>query len=141
MLNEVVETTSKNLEILNVNHNTFNNNAEAKASSQMQANNSNESSSSPSSMSSCSSPSISKISFKNEEQNHNKTNNNHISEYDERISKDISDQLMSNIDDNINNHLKHIEICKFLRKINLAKYEFKFITNGYDDITFMVSKI
>ena len=140
MLNEVVETTSKNLEILNVNHNTFNNNAEAKVSSQIHTNNSNESSSSPSSMSSCSSPSISKISFKNEEQNHNKTNN-HISEYDERISKDISDQLMSNIDGNINNHLKHIEICKFLRKINLAKYEFKFITNGYDDITFMVSLV
>jgi len=34
--------------------------------------------------------------------------------------------------------LKHIEVCKFLKRINLIKYEFKFITNGYDNINFMV---
>lgn len=36
-------------------------------------------------------------------------------------------------------YLKHIEVGEFLKKINMAKYEFKFLTNGYDDLCFMVN--
>ncbi len=39
-----------------------------------------------------------------------------------------------------NNHktLKHMEVSKFLNNLNLGKYEYKFLTNGYDDVLYLV---
>lgn len=44
------------------------------------------------------------------------------------------------ISSSINNrkHLKHVEVGEFLKKIGLTRYEVKFISNGYDDIYFLV---
>jgi hypothetical protein len=36
------------------------------------------------------------------------------------------------------NSLKHMEVSKFLSAINLNKYEYKFLTNGYDDLLYLV---
>ena len=35
--------------------------------------------------------------------------------------------------------LKHLELIDFLKRINLRKYEVKFLSNGYDDVNFMVN--
>ena len=42
--------------------------------------------------------------------------------------------------ENINNSSKNqTEINNFLKKINMSKYELKFISNGFDDINFLVN--
>jgi hypothetical protein len=158
MLNEVCETTYKSVEIVQ-NQNIYtktmmNNNNHLNESSpshhfsqhhlqshQMQH---MDSSTSPSSLSSCSSPTSSFSNKSTPPKFHDEKLTNKID------SSTSNDQMSTIDDDNIVNdeillrnpkYFQHVEVGNFLKRIDLLKYEFKFITNGYDHLNFMVSII
>lgn len=151
MLNEVCESTYKSSQV-SPKQNIYNKkmieyNSTSHLNSQSPNKNHShiqhiESSTSPSSLSSCSSP-TSSFSNKSTPPKYN----------DEKLSNKIdsstSNDQMSTIDDDnmLNdevlprnpNYFQHVEVANFLKRIGLNKYEFKFITNGYDHLNFMVS--
>ncbi len=156
MLNEVCETTYKSVEVVpnqNIYSKTMmNNNSHLNESSpshhfsqhQLQSHQMQhmDSSTSPSSLSSCSSPTSSFSNKSTPPKFHDEKLTNKID------SSTSNDQMSTIDDDNIVNdeilirnpkYFQHVEVGNFLKRIDLLKYEFKFITNGYDHLNFMVS--
>ena len=147
MLNEVCESTHKQKEAIKSIHDIYDMNKNASSFEfnnyqdvNQSGNNILESSTSPSSLSSCSSPTSS---FSNKSTQPKFNDEKCLKKADSSTSND----QMSSIDDDTNtqenpnknqNYLHHVDVGIFLKKISLSKCEFKFITNGYDHLHFMV---
>jgi len=158
MLNEVCETTYKNSHITSqqdifskkmmANNNMPHLNESSSPIKHLNQHHSHtqqiESSTSPSSLSSCSSPTSS---FSNKSTPPKFKDEKLCNKIDSSTSNDqmstIDDENISN-DENLSrnpNYFQHVEVGNFLKCIDLFKYEFKFITNGYDHLNFLVMEI
>ena len=68
----------------------------------------------------------------------NSNSNKPMTNLNEHKKKRLSTTLAQM--ENINNSSKNqTEIGNFLKKINMNKYELKFVSNGFDDINFLVN--